>query len=334
MTHLAHYLSLFLRDYLPVERQASIHTIETYAYTFQLLVNYAAHQLKSSPSQLTIEQLNVKLVVNFLNYLETERGNTASTRNARAAAIKALFKFLEYRAPSYLEQCYQIQTIPVKKTDQKLVNYLTAREMQAILDAPNIKIISGIRDRAMIYLCFAAGLRVSELVGIYLEQLELLSTHPILHVIGKGRKERVLPLWKETANVLKAWIAIRPNRYDAPELFLNARGHGMTRSGFEYILSKHVKKAIKVLPSLAKKKISPHVLRHSCAMQTLKATHDIRKVSLWLGHADLKSTEIYLRADPDEKLEILTEVLPPSIKKGTFKMPDKLIQLLQMAKNK
>jgi site-specific recombinase XerD len=331
MTNLAQYLSVFLREYLPLERRASIHTCETYAYTFQLLINFAANQLKLPPSKLTIEQLNIKLIVNFLNYLETERGNSARTRNARSAAIKAFFRFLEYRAVSSLEQCRQIHAIPVKKTDDKLVNYLTAKEMQIILDAPNISTLSGIRDRAMIYLCFAAGLRVSELVELYLNQLELYP-QPTIHVIGKGRKERVLPLWKETAIVLKAWIAVRPDTITTPELFLNAQGRAMTRSGFEYILAKHVKKSIQVLPSLAKKRISPHVLRHSCAMQTLKATHDIRKVSLWLGHADLKSTEIYLRADPDEKLESLMAVVPPNIKKGKFKAPDKLLIMLQ-AKN-
>lgn len=332
MTNLAQYLSAFLREYLPLERSASINTCEAYAYTFQLLVNFAANELNLQPSKLTIEHLNIKLIVKFLNHLEADRGNSARTRNARSAAIKAFFRFLEYRAVSNLEQCRQIHTIPVKKTDDKLINYLTATEMQVILDAPDINSLSGIRDRAMIYLCFAAGLRVSELVGLSLDQLEL-NQQPSIHVIGKGRKERILPLWKETATVLKAWIAVRPNVITTPqELFLNSRGLAMTRSGFEYVLSKHVKKSLQVLPSLAKKQISPHVLRHSCAIQTLKATHDIRRVSLWLGHANLKSTEIYLRAAPEEKLESLMAVVPPNIKKGKFKAPDKLLAMLQ-AKN-
>jgi integrase/recombinase XerD len=205
--------------------------------------------------------------------------------------------------------------------------------MQVILDEPDIYTLSGLRDRAMIYLCFAAGLRVSELVGLCLEQFEL-NPQPTIHVIGKGRKERILPLWKETATVLKAWIAVRPNKKTTPsEIFLNSQGLAMTRSGFEYILSKHVKKSLQALPSLAKKRISPHVLRHSCAIQTLKATHDIRKVSLWLGHASLKSTEIYLRADSDENHETLMAVAPLSIKKGKFKAPDKLLMMLQAKNN-
>ena len=261
MTNLAQFLSAFLREYLPLERRASLHTSETYAYTFQLLVNYAAKQFSISPSQLTLDQLNVDLIVDFLNFLETERGNTARTRNARCAAIKAFFKYLEYRNVAALEQCRQISAIPVKKTDDRLINFLTAGEMQVLLDMPDIHTSSGIRDRAMIYLCFAAGLRVSELIGLRLNQLEL-GSQTTIHVIGKGRKERILPLWTETVETLKAWIAIRPNKSTTPELFLNSQGRAMTRSGFRYILSKHANSAVQKLPSLAKKRISPHVLRH------------------------------------------------------------------------
>lgn len=328
MSHLAQYLSEFLREYLPCERRASPHTCETYAYTFQLLVCFAAGKTKQLPSKLEIEQINASLIVEFLNDLETTRGNSPRTRNARSAAIKAFFRFLEYREVSYLEQSRRIHAIPMKKTDEKLIGHLTRNEIQALLDSPDLSTASGIRDRTMLHLCFAAGLRVSELVGLLLSQLEL-SPHPMIHVIGKGRRERVLPLWKETASILKEWITIRPANAMTPELFLNAQGRAMTRSGFEYILSKHVKQAALKQPSLAEKRISPHTLRHTCAMHTLQATHDIRKVSLWLGHADLKSTEVYLRADPSEKLEALTQTLPPSVKRGKFKAPDQLLAMLK-----
>ncbi len=161
-----------------------------------------------------------------------------------------------------------------------------------------------------------------------LDQLDL-NPVPIIHVCGKGRRERVIPLWKETATALRAWMTLRTKKTMAPELFLNAQGNAMTRSGFEYILSKYVEVASIKQPSLAKKRISPHVLRHTCAIHTLQATHDIRKVSLWLGHADLKSTEIYLRADPNGKLETLKAGVPLSLRKGNFKAPDKLIALLK-----
>lgn len=331
MLNFSDYLSVFLREYLPCERRASQHTCETYAYTFQLLVCYAANRLKIQPSKLKLENFDVSLVIDFLNQLEKIRKNSSRTRNARLAAIKAFFRFLEYRLPSALDQARRIHAIPQKKVDEKLVGYLTQNEMQALIDAPDPRKPSGIRDRAMIYLAFAAGLRVSELVELRLDQLHL-NTEPLIHVCGKGRRERVIPLWKDTASALRAWLAVRVESIKVPEIFLNAQGKPITRSGFKYILSKHVSTAATKQPTLAKKRVSPHILRHTCAMFTLQATHDIRKVSLWLGHADIKSTEIYLRSDPSEKFEMLMDVSPLSLRRGNFKAPDKLIAMLKSKK--
>jgi integrase/recombinase XerD len=327
MTSLANYLSLYLREYLPISRGASFNTCESYAYTFQLLVNYTANQLNIRPSQLTIENLDAERIVQFLNYLEVERNNSVRTRNARIAAIKAFFRFLEYRLVSCIEQFQLIQAIPTKKTVDRLVGHLTPQEMQALLDAPDLRTTSGIRDRAMITLCFSAGLRVSELVGLCLDQINWCQ-QPTINVIGKGRKERILPLWKETTNVVKEWISIRP-KVNTPEIFLNSKHCAMTRSGFKYILSKHIKIAALTQPSLIVKHVSPHTLRHTCALNTLKSTHDIRKVSLWLGHENMKSTEIYLRLDTSEKLETLMQVVPPMLRKGKFTVPDKLLSMLK-----
>jgi integrase/recombinase XerD len=209
----------------------------------------------------------------------------------------------------------------MKKTDLPLVGFLTREELQALLNAPDPSTTSGIRDRAMLHLAFAAGLRVSELVSLRLDQVNL-QTLSSVRVIGKGRRERVLPLWKETGTTIKAWLKVRPVS-GAPELFLTARAQAMTRSGFEYVLEKHVATAARTATSLAAKNVSPHVLRHTCAMHTLQATRDVRKVSLWLGHASLQSTEVYLRADPTEKLEALAAMTPPMLKPGRFRAPDK-----------
>ena len=329
MTALAPYLSAFLREHLPKERRASQHTCEAYAQSFQLLLCFAAARLKLKPAKLEIEHLDPPLILAFLEHLENKRGNTARTRNARLAAINAFFRFLEYRAPSCLDQSRRIHAIPMKKTDQGIVGYLTREELQALLDAPDPRTFSGIRDRAMLHIAFAAGLRVSELVNLRLDQIGS-QTPASVHILGKGRRERILPLWKETAVVIKAWLKIRPTS-SAPELFLNARAQAMTRSGFEYILSKHVAVAARTIPSLAAKRVSPHVLRHTCAMHTLRATRDVRKVSLWLGHASLQSTEVYLRADPAEKLEALAAMVPPMLKPGRFRAPDKLLAMLSTA---
>lgn len=327
MTALAPHLSRFLLEHLPRDRRASPHTCEAYAYSFQLLVCFAANRLKIQPSQLEIEHLDASMVLVFLEHIEIERHNSIRTRNARLAAVKAFFRYLESRVVSCLDQACQVHAIPSKKSDDKLIETLTRAELQALLDAPDLRTISGLRDRAMLHLAFAGGLRVSELVGLRMEQLDR-RTLATIHVLGKGRRERVLPLWKETAAVLKAWLAVRPAS-SAPELFLNASGKAMTASGFAHILAKHVSHAAAEQPSIAAKRITPHVLRHACAMHMLQATRDIRKVSLWLGHASLRSTEIYLRADPTEKLETLMATTPPSLKRGQFKAPDKLVAMLR-----
>jgi site-specific recombinase XerD len=199
-------------------------------------------------------------------------------------------------------------------------------EVRAILNAPDVATRSGVRDRAMMHLCFAGGLRVSELVGVLLENVSLQRT-PSVMVRGKGRKERCLPLWKETARDLRAWLALRGS-VRVPELFVNAAGDPMTRAGFEYVLDKHVRAAALGCPSLRDRTVSPHQLRHSCAVIMLQATRDIRKVALWLGHADIRTTEVYLRMDPSEKLEAVEAVVPPELRRGRFKAPDALIASL------
>jgi site-specific recombinase XerD len=276
---------------------------------------------------LHLEQLDAPLIVKFLNYLETSRGNGPNSRNIRLAAIKSFMHFMEYRVPTALEQIRRILSIPAKKFDTRLVRHLTVEEMQAILNAPEPTHRFGIRDRAMLYLCFAGGLRVSELIGLRIDDLNLQPNASII-VHGKGRKERCLPLWKETASALRAWLAVRGTAL-VPELFLNARGLSMTRSGFEYILRKHVRIAANKCPSLLTKRVSPHVLRHTCALTVLQATKDIRKVSLWLGHANMQTTEMYTRADPSVKLEALESIVAPKLRSGRFKATDELIASLR-----
>jgi integrase/recombinase XerD len=326
MTLLAPLITGFLRDYMPRQRGYSPHSCETYAHGFRLLFEFAAKRIGTKPSQLQIEQLDATLILDFLAHIEGERGNGAATRNLRLAAIKAFMRYVEYRVPSALEQIGQIHAIPTKRHDQKLIRHLTMEEVRAILNAPDLTTRLGVRDRAMLHLCFAAGLRVSELVTAMLANLSLQRT-PSLLIQGKGRKERCLPLWKETAADLRAWLTVRgPVR--VPELFVNAEGASMTRAGFEYVLEKHARAAAETCPSLRGRSVSPHQLRHSCAVIMLQATHDIRKVALWLGHADIRTTEIYLRMDASEKLEAVEAVIPPELRRGRFKAPDALIASL------
>jgi integrase/recombinase XerD len=329
MTSIAPHITAFLRERLPLQRGASHHTCESYAYTFQLLFEFASNQHKVTPSKLYLEQIDAVLVMDFLAHIEATRDNGARTRNARLAAIKSFMRFVEHRVPSVLEQSLRILAIPSKKVDMPLIRYLSIAEMEAILNAPDLRTRSGIRDRAMLHLGFAAGLRVSELTGLLLTGVSLQPT-PTVSVMGKGRKQRSLPLWKQTAADIRAWLAVR-DQSSAPELFLNACGRPMTRVGFTYLLRKHVSTAARSCPSLLEKKVSPHLLRHSCAMMIFQATGDLRKVSLWLGHAHMQTTEIYLRADPTEKIEAIEGVTPPALRRGRFTVPDKLIASLRGA---
>jgi integrase/recombinase XerD len=315
MTPIAPHMEAFLRERLPVERGASINTCDSYAYAFQLLLQYASKCLEVRPSELNLEQLDAPLILKFLKYLETTRRNGQNSRNTRLVAIKSFMHFVEYRVPSALEQIRCVLAIPAKKTDTRLVRHLSVEELQSILDEPSPSESDGIRDRAMLHLCFAAALRVSELVGLRFNDVTLQPQASVL-IHGKGRRQRCLPLWKETTVALRACLALRPATTSVPELFLNARGQAMTRAGFEYILHKHVETAKRHCPSLAAKRVSPHVLRHTAALVTLQATKDLRKVSLWLGHANMQTTEIYTRVDPSVKLEVLESIVAPKLRSG------------------
>jgi site-specific recombinase XerD len=326
MTALAPSLAAFLREHLPCERNASPHTVASYAHAFSLLLRYAANRLGRRPTELNIEDLDPDMILGFLSHVEQDRGNTARSRNARFAAIRSFFRYLEYKVPACLEQALRVRSLPMKKTDKALIDYLTRDEMNALLAAPDCTTVAGLRDRAMLHLTYAAGLRVSELLALQMGDFSDRSLSTV-RVLGKGRRERVLPLWKETQTVLRAWIAVRPS-VQVQELFVNREGQPLSRDGFAHRLAVHVAAAERKRPTLAEKRVTPHVLRHSCAMHTLEATGDIRKVSLWLGHASLQSTEAYLRVDPAEKLAILASNAAPAVPKGGFRTPDRLLAML------
>lgn len=328
MTPLAPHLAEWLRRRLPVERGASRHTVDTYSYAFQLLVGFAAERLGTTPSDLAFEQIDAPLVLAFLEHLQRDRGNGATTRNARLAAIHSFMRFMEYREPSALDQIRRLLAIPMQRTDTRPVRHLGQDEVQALLDAPEPTTRAGTRDRALLHLAVTSGVRVSELVALRLADVTFRGSYVDLYIRGKGRKERVLTLWKAVANSIRAWLAVRGDAA-VPELFVNARHGPMTRGGAAHILGKHLAIAQEKCPSLKDKRVSPHVLRHTCAMTTLQATRDTRKVALWLGHASTQTTEVYLRADPVDRLETLEAVVPPSLRKGSFTPPDKLMALLK-----
>jgi len=268
MTDIAPHITAFLRQRLEVERAASPNTRDTYAYAFQLLFDFASKKLGVRPSSLQLEQIDAPLVLEFLEHLQKSRGNSAQTLNVRLIAIKSFMHFVEYRVPSALEQVNRVLSIPFRKTEIHLVNHLTPEQSQAILDAPDPTTRSGIRGRTMLHVAVAGGLRVSELVGLRIDEVSFQSHYVDIHVRGKGRKDRILSLWKAVADSVRAWLAVR-GEARVPELFINARGNSMTRAGFEYLLDKYAARARKNCPSLIGKSVSPHVLRHYAGSWTM-----------------------------------------------------------------
>jgi integrase/recombinase XerD len=322
MTPIAPHITAFLRERLTCEN-----TRATYAYTFQLLFAFASKRLGVAPSDLQVEQIDAQLVLAFLDHIQHERSNGTRTRNTRLAAIRSFMRFIEYRVPAALDPIRRVLAIPVQRTDTRLVKHLSTAESRALLNAPDPTSRLGIRDRAMLYLGLTGGLRVSELVGLRLDDVRFDGRYLEIRVHGKGRKERALLLWREVGDAIRAWLAIR-GAAACPELFLTATARPMTRSGFAYVLHKHVRTATVTCSTLVGRSVSPHVLRHTCALDTLRATGDLRKVSLWLGHAQQSTTEIYLQVDPTDKIEMLESVIPPRLRPGTFQPQDRLIASL------
>ena len=325
MTLLAPHLTAFLRERLAVERGASPRTCDTYAYAFKLLLEYAARRFHCAPSALQLEHLDGPFVIDFLRHLSMDRHNAAASRNLRLSAVKSFMRFIEHRVPSALDQVHRVLAVPPHKTARRVVRHLQPDEYQALLKAPCAARRFGVRDRALLHVAIAGGLRASELVGLQLDDLRFRDGYVELTVHGKGRRERVLLLWKEVARSIRQWLAVRGDA-DVPEVFLTARGEAMTRAGLRYIIIKYANAAA----ALAGKRVSPHMLRHTCAINMLRATHDTRKVALWLGHATSATTDaFYLQADPTEKLEALMSVQPPVLPAGRYRPADALIESLR-----
>ena len=319
MTELAPLLAAFLNDYLGPQRGASVHTIKSYADSLRLLVVYLAEKRNTTPSSLTIEEFNPDSILDFLEHLEVSRKNSVRTRNQRLAAIRCFFRYVEFRAPSCLQIAQQVRALPSKRCSRKLVDFLEMEEMEALLCAPDVRSKAGIRDRAMLYMGYATGLRVSELLGLRFEDFE--SNFRKVKIRGKGKRMRTLPVRKEARSALRRYIEILGGRASGV-VFVNSQGGQLTRSGFAARLIKYQRIAAKRESSLTEKLLTPHTLRHTCAMHVLRATKDIRKVALWLGHERLETTEHYLHCDTTEKLDILTTIVPPELEKGTFNLED------------
>jgi site-specific recombinase XerD len=317
----------FFTQRLMQQRQASPHTIASYRDAFRLLLRFAQGRLRKAPSALSLEDIDAPLILAFLDELESTRGITARTRNLRLTAIHSFFRYVAFEAPTHAAQVQRVLAIPTKRFTRTLVPFLNRREVDALLAAPDQRAWPGRRDHALILLAVQTGLRLSELTGLRPEDVQFgPGTH--VRVIGKGRKERCTPLSKNTRSVLGAWMREPPRTPDQP-LFPNARGGRLSAHGVHYLLSKHVNAAAKVCPSLKTKRVSPHVLRHTTAMDLLQEGVEQRALALWLGHESVETTQMYLDANLELKQEILDKTTPPTGKPGRYRPDDKLLEFLK-----
>jgi site-specific recombinase XerD len=327
MSALAPTLQAFFTDRLIGERQASPHTIAAYRDTLRLLLNFAAKRTAKQPSLLDIDDLDAPLIGAFLDHLEQERRNSVRTRNARLAAIRSLFRYAALRHPEHAATIGRVLAIPPKRFERALITYLTEPEIDALLAAPDRNTWTGRRDHAMLLLATQTGLRASELTGLRRNDLQLgVGAH--ISCLGKGRKQRITPLTKPTVAILRTWIAERAGHPDDP-LFPTRTGRALSRDAIEHRLAKHAAAATAACPTLAAKKITPHVLRHTAAMRLLHAGIDTAVIALWLGHEQIETTQIYLHADLALKERALAKTTPPNTKPGRYQPPDTTLAFLE-----
>jgi integrase/recombinase XerD len=320
-------LQSFFTDRLLRQRQASTHTIASYRDSFRLLLHFAKEQLGKSPSKLMIEDLDAPFLGDFLQHLERVRKNTARTRNARLAAIHSFFRYVALEEPSHVLHCQRILAMPNKRHERRPIEFLNREEINAVLATVKRSTWIGRRDRSLLLVAAQTGLRVSELVGLTCKDV-VLGTGAHVRCLGKGRKQRCTPLRPETATVLNAWLRERHGLPGDP-VFPSIRGGTLSRDAVERLITKYTAIAKRTCPSLQRKRVSPHVLRHAAAMDLLQHGVDRSVIALWLGHESVETTQMYLHADMRLKEKALSRSAPLGVKPGRYKPSDKLLAFLE-----
>ena len=293
----------YFTEYLPRQRGASVHTIRTYRDALTLLLRFVAEQRRRSLACVQLSDLDVDAVTRFLDHIEIERSNSAATRNCRRAAIRGFFKHLLRNDLAHSQQYIRVLAIPAKKARQRPATYLEAQDVRLIIDAPNKRTHEGWRDYTLLLFLYNCGARVAEAAGLRWDDLQLIAPRQVrLH--GKGKKERHLPLWPETATALHRLRGI-VHASDQQCVFVNRHGQSLTRDGIAYILTKHAAAAARALPALTRKHITPHVLRHSCAVALLQSGTDVTVIRDYLGHASIATTGRYITTNLQMKREAM-----------------------------
>ena len=319
-------LQRFFAEHLVHHKRASPQTVACYRDTFRMLLEFVQKQCHIEPSALRVTDLDVPTILKFLDHLEQERKNSIRSRNLRLAAIRSFFRLVALRDPERVGLASQMLAIPIKRSERKLVGYLTRVEVEAVLAAPDLSKWQGRRDYGLLLTFYNSGARVSELIALEPSQVHFGQSNS-LTLMGKGRKQRTVPLWSQTARVLQNWFREQQSM-SATKAFPNARGAPLSRDGVNYILQLAVQRATATCPSLASKRVSPHTLRHTTAMHLLQSGVDITVIALWLGHESIETTHGYIEADLAMKEKALEKTSPHPGRNTRFKASDPLLRFL------
>jgi site-specific recombinase XerD len=320
-------LQRFFTDRLCTQMEASANTIAGYRDTFRLLLRFAGEQRGKAPTRLRIEDLDAELIGDFLVHVETARRNGARSRNTRLAAIRSFFRYVAMNEPAYLLHCQHILTMPGKRYVKRTVTFLDRGEITALLAAPDRSTWAGRRDYALLLVALQTGLRASELINLRCSDV-VLGTGAHIRCDGKGRKERCTPLRRDTVKLLEQWLKERRGADDQP-LFPSMRGDRLSRDALEHLVRKHAVVASASCSSLGTKRVTPHILRHSTAMELLQHGVDQTVIALWLGHESVETTQVYIHADLRLKEKALSRIAAPPANPGRYRPDDKLLAFLE-----
>jgi site-specific recombinase XerD len=326
MSLIAPTLQAFFTARLTQQRNASPHTVVAYRRSFCLLLAFVRELSGKEPSRLDFTDLSAPTVAAFLQHLESERGNSIRSRNARLAAIHSFFRFAATRHPEHAEDIQRVLAIPHKRSQRADITHLDHREIVSLLAAPDRSTWHGRRDYALLLLAVQTGLRLTELTALKVQDVHL-SGGAHVRCLGKGRKDRCTPLNNQTVVVLKSWMRERGGMPGDP-LFPTRRGGSLSPDAVESLVAEHARTAARNCPSLRGKRVTPHVLRHTNAMQLLRAGVDTATIALWLGHERVQTTDIYLHADMALKDKALARLTPLSVRPGRYRAPDALMRFL------
>jgi site-specific recombinase XerD len=327
VANLAKHLHQFFTSHLQGQLGASRHTVASYRDTFRLLLKFAAKQYRRQASDLRVEDLDAKLVTAFLKHLEHDRQNSARTRNNRLSAIHAFFGHVSVNEPALANCCQRVLAIPPKRFERGPVEFLSAVEMAALLTAPDTRTWLGKRDHLLLQVALQTGLRNSELISLCRQDVEL-GTGAHVKCLGKGRKARCTPLRADLAARLSEWIAEQPSGPATP-VFPTAKGNAISSDAFQRLVARHIRTAARTCPSLQKKKVTPHTLRHSLAMNLLQRGVDITVIALWLGHESIETTQTYLHADMALKEKALARTTNLNTTPKRYRPNDRLLAYLE-----